>query len=568
MRLTTRATALAFAGMLLAGCGHRQQPAPLAFAPADTPYVVANLKPLDDDTRHAMLAMADAQLPAQLAQLRAAAARIEPQSPAAARLLRSLAAAFKDGRLESFAKAAGIDLEGRIALYGLGLSPVLRFDLADPKAFDGFVARLEHAYGQTARAASVAGQPYRKLVSVDNGTQLVLAVAGKQAVIALLPVDGPPSLLRKALGLQRPRQSLLDSDALQALAKAKGYLPWAVAELSLQRLLPLAAGGKDPLFAALLKASAERESAETGEPVSHLTAIPRGCPADAARIAARVPRLSLGYTRLDARHQDARIDVALAGDIAAAFDGLQANVPGLGAPGNAPFDLSLAAPMLELRRFWLAQADAVAARPFACPVLDDLNDAFAQLGQAMQKAAIPPFGDLRGLHLALDGFTADPHGAWPTLEGRLVLATANPAGLLGMAQLSVPALSQVRVPDDGRPVPLPASVRDLFGQPAWAAMDDKALALAVGDGEDHRLAGALAAPGGPAGTLMRMHLGGGMYLAWLESMAHGAGGPAADAGHPGGFAALETQAARVRDVRAEIRMDKDGLVISNQITLK
>ena len=36
------------------------------------------------------------------------------------------------------------------------------------------------------------------------------------------------------------------------------------------------------------------------------------------------------------------------------------------------------------------QADAVTAHPFICPALTDLNDGFAKLGPAMQKAAIPP----------------------------------------------------------------------------------------------------------------------------------------------------------------------------------
>ena len=73
MRSTTRFVALGLAGILLAACGHKDKDAPLAFVPADTPYVVANLDVLDDSTRAALLAQADAQLPSQVAQLNAAA---------------------------------------------------------------------------------------------------------------------------------------------------------------------------------------------------------------------------------------------------------------------------------------------------------------------------------------------------------------------------------------------------------------------------------------------------------------------------------------------------------------
>ena len=66
MRTTTRYVALVLAGVMLAACGHKDKDAPLAFAPADTPYVVANLDSLDDGTRKALFTQADAQLPSQL----------------------------------------------------------------------------------------------------------------------------------------------------------------------------------------------------------------------------------------------------------------------------------------------------------------------------------------------------------------------------------------------------------------------------------------------------------------------------------------------------------------------
>jgi len=92
MRSTTRFIALGFAGVMLAACGHKDKDAPLAFVPADTPYVIANLDVLDDDTRKALLAQADAQLPSQLAQLNAAADQMAIKDPDGARLLRALGA--------------------------------------------------------------------------------------------------------------------------------------------------------------------------------------------------------------------------------------------------------------------------------------------------------------------------------------------------------------------------------------------------------------------------------------------------------------------------------------------
>ncbi|MGN6656291.1 MAG: hypothetical protein ACTHJ9_13220 [Rhodanobacter sp.] len=591
MRATTRYLAMGLASVLLAACSHKDKDAPLAFVPADTPYVVANLDVLDDATRKALLAQADAQLPSQLEQMDAAADRLAEKDPDGARLLRALRAEFNGKTVEGFAQSTGLDMKGYSAFYGLGLAPVPRFQLADPAAFDAFVGRLETAYGKKFEVASEGKQSYRRYVSTESGTEVILATVDKQAVAALLPLDAPKTLLREALGLDRPQKSLQDDGRLADLAKAKGYKKWVVGELDLTRALPLALGGKDALANAMRKARAEAESAKTGEPVANQLQTPPECSTDAARIAARVPTISFGYTRLDAKHQDGRLDIALADDISKAFSGLKVALPGLGQDGTAPFDVSLALPIADLRTFWMAQAEAVAAKPFTCPALSDLNEGFAKLGPATQKAAIPPFGDLLGVRLALDTLTNNPTSSLPTFSGRLVLATSNPTGLLAMGQMMVPALAQLKVSNDGKPVALPQQMAGMLGQPGWVAMGDKALALGVGAGEDAKLADTLKEAGGNAGQMARMNLSGAMYLSWVQLMQDKVDALTAAAGAMSNgdadktddsaaqaaeaaarskaqFEAMKQQAQRVESIRAEMHVDNGGMVITSQTTLK
>jgi hypothetical protein len=593
MRSTTRYIALGFAGIMLAACGHKDKDAPLAYVPADTPYVMANLDTMDDSTRGALLAQADAQLPSQLAQLDAAADRLAAKDPEGARLLRALHAEFKGKTIETFAEGACINLKGYSAYYGLGLAPVARFDLSDPAAFDAFVGRLETAYGKKLEVASIDKQSYRRFTSAASGTQMILATVGKQAVAALLPGDASPALLRQALGLDRPQKSLQDDGRLATLAKAKGYQKWLVGQFDLTRALPLAVSGKDPLVNAIQKARAQAVSAKTGEPVATQLQTSPSCSADAARIAARVPTISFGYTQLDARHQNARVDIALADDISQAFAGLKVALPGLGKAGSAPFDLSIALPIASMRGFWMAQADAVAAKPFTCASLTDLNDSFAKLGPAMQKAAIPPFGDMLGVRLALDSLSAGKDSAMPSFTGRLVLGTSNPEGLLAMGQMMVPALAQLKLGHDGTPQALPKDMVSMVGQPAWVAMSEKALALGVGAGEDSHLADTLKEPGGDAGQMTRMHISGAMYVSWLQLMEQKLDAlaaatatlgksdePSIDDGSDATstadelarsraqFAAMKAQAERVDSIDAEMHVDKSGMVITSQTVLK
>jgi hypothetical protein len=587
MRSTTRFVALGFASVVLAACHHKDKDAPLAFVPADTPYVVANLDILDDNTRSALLAQTNAQLPSQLVQLKSAADDMAEKDPDSARLLKAVIAELDGKTVEQFAQNAGLNIKGRTAAYGLGLSPVIRFELVDPKAFEAFVGRLETAYGKPLDTATVGGQSYRKHVLPDSGIQVVIAVVGKQAVAALLPTDAPEATLRLALGLDRPAKNLQDDGRLEKLAKAKDYQPWAIGQVDLTRLLPLAASGKDPMFNALQKARATAEAAKTGEPVANQLQVSPSCEGEATRVAARVPSLSFGYTKLDEKHQDLRWDVALADDITKAFSGLKVELPGLGAAGTAPFDVSLALPVAQLRTFWSAQADAVAAKPFTCQSLTDLNEGFAKIGTLSQQAAVPPVGDLLGLRVALDSFDSGSADSIPKFSGRVVIGTSNPTALFAMSQMVAPGLAQLKLTTDGKPVALPPQVTAPLGAPVWAAMGAKALALAIGPGEDAKLGEMLSAPTGDAGRFGRLHLSGDMYAAWVKAMAQRAdhiaelttsadhSDPAAEAAakvtaerSKAQFETMQAQAARIKSVGAEIHMESDGLVITNQNELK
>lgn len=597
MRLTTRLIALALAGVLLAACASKDKNVPLAFVPADTPYVLANLEVLDGSTRNALLTQADAQLPSQVARLKAVADRMQEVDPDGARLLHTLAGELKGKTIETFARDAGIDLKGHFALYGIDLAPVARIALSDPKAFDSFVTGLESAYGKKLNVVQEGKQSYRTHVFAASGTQLILATEGNQAVLALLPADAAKPLLRQALGLDRPAKSLQDDERLKDLAKAKGYTKYLIGRVDMTRILPLLLGDKDPLLHSVRLAHAKATAAKTGEPVANQLRTGPTCAAEGARIAVRVPSASFGYTKLTAKRQDARLDIALAADISQAFQDLKVALPGLGGSGDsaAPFDLSIALPIAALRAFWSTQVDAVAAKPFTCPELVDLNESFATLGQWLQKAAIPPFGDLQGIGLALDSMEPAKDGGMPKLSGRLIVASNNPSGLFAMGQMTVPSLTRLKLSADGVPQPLTQDLATMLGQPAWLAMTDKALALGVGAGEDAKLAKALKSPSGDAGRMARMHLSGAMYMQWLQLMdqqadklataaamltkgnepAVGATEPDAAAGiaadvaqSKAQLAAMKLQAAHIVNIDAEAHVDKQGLVLTSETTMK
>lgn len=262
MRTVTRALALGCVLLALAACSHKDKNAPLAYVPANTPYLVANLKPLNDDAMTAALSMANAQLPAQVTQMQQVADKLDAeQKPHLAGLMRAFAHELDGHTYQQMAAADGIDMQGHTAIFGLGLSPVMRAELTDPTKFNAFIGRLEKGYGQPLTKTKLDKISYRHLDLGKSGLQWIISVQDKQFVAAMLPTNDD-ALLRQALGVDRPKQSMQDSERLQKLAKDRGYGPYSLGYLDISALPALLTNGKDPIVNLFMKDAAQK--AEVG----------------------------------------------------------------------------------------------------------------------------------------------------------------------------------------------------------------------------------------------------------------------------------------------------------------
>jgi hypothetical protein len=564
--------ALSLGVLTLAACSHKQANTPISYVPANTPYVIASLKPLDSDTLKGFLTQADAQMPAQLAQLRSSADRLaEIGKPHMAAVLRELASEFDGRNVEQTAARMGLDLHALSAVYGLGMSPVARFQIADPAKFQAFIGRLEKAWGTPLQTSTLDSLSYQH---VEFGKklrlQMILAVQKKQAVMALLPASADKDLLRQALGLKRPVHSMSDSEALEKLADSKDYQPYVIGELDLQKLPKLITGNTDPMVNAIVAAA---KPGASGNPLA-------ACQGDFARIAARVPRISFGYTTLEAKHMASKVNVDLAPDISKALSGISAKLPGLGGDLDAPMDLAMALPVQDLRQFWISQADAVAAKPFSCPALSDLNKGFSELRSKIRYTAVPPFNGLRGLRISIDSLQMPDSGhGRPQFSGRFLIASSNPQGLLALAAMRVPQLSSLNLKKDGKPVALPAQLTAMTGsnKPAWAAMNDDALVIGYGQGEDAKASAELNDDEGQPGTFLRMHVSGTFYQQYMKLISKFALAKLDKSSNPKNEAAMkdmqrslqaaQEQAKRIESVAIHTWVDEHGLVIASDVKM-
>src|SRR5882724_543254 len=259
LRTLHRFALLALSAGLLAACGNRQDSAdaPLAFVPADTPYVYANLEPMpaaviEQSSRRmqeswpALFGMYDGLL----RQVSDKSDKGDAQSQRFLNIARALLDEIRTRDSMDKWRAIGFKPEARVAIYGIGMIPVLRLELSDPAAFKAEVARIEQILGEKIPLAKSGDQEYWQVGS--EKLVAVVAVEGTHLVATVLPPNADDALKRTLLGITRPPQNLAAAGTLQALAKQYAYSPYGEGFIDFVRLaerLSSVPSGSDAEFA-------------------------------------------------------------------------------------------------------------------------------------------------------------------------------------------------------------------------------------------------------------------------------------------------------------------------------
>lgn len=461
--------------------------APLAFVPADTPYVMANLEPLPAELvaiSMQQLGMQRELINLQLEQARQALTKAGDSGKPTLDLLDALEAEFGGKTTQEQLTLLGLDpATARFALYGLGLTPVLRVELAHPEALTQSIARIEARLGTELPQAKLGEQSYWQFGSATAPVQGIAAVIDGQLVLSAVARNASEPVLRSVLGLDRPAQSLLASGGLAELNRSYGFTSAFSAYLDSARALAAVTGDMSAADQALFAALAIPQPKPDAQ-----------CLAEYTALAQAWPRMAGGYSRLDAGNADALGIIEARTDIATALMRLRAPMPGLKTiTADTPFNLGFSVNLVELPKVVSEWAGAIEKAPWQCPQLASLNqsarDAATQTNNPALAVAAPLFS---GLHAVLSTLQWPADSMIPEFTGRLVVASENPGSLLGMAKSMLPGLGQTQIPDDGSVVALPQQSGLPLAAPLFAAMQGHALALGIGSDEQAGLPAFLA----------------------------------------------------------------------------
>lgn len=503
MQRRIRFAALAAGTVLLAACGKSaDNAAPLAFVPADTPYVYANLEPAPAAVTQQWSRRMHEYLPAVLDIYESALAKIgatKPEDAHAIAAARALIDTVKTHDTWDKLRELGLKPDMRMAFYGVGLAPVLRFELGDAAKFRAAIADIERKSGASLPSARIGDQDYWHLDA--ESISAMFAIEGSQFVATAAPANASDALKRSLLGLDRPAKSLAASGDLEKLAKQYGYSNYGEGYVDIVGIagrLTSPPQGSDREIATAL-----------GQPTTGSDA---ACTSEYLGLARKFPRLVVGANEMSPQRvrigAQLEMQPALAAQLATALGA----APGTGKAGEGVLDVALSLPVLKLKDFLLLQANAVAAKPFTCASLATLNAGFADLKAKFDITVPPPASDLTGIRFTLDSFDLGASAdAMPLVTGKLLMASDNPTVALAMAQMAAAPLKDLKLAPDGKPVALPAGIVPMLDAPAFAAMSSTGLAIAVGKGEDTGLGAYLNAPAASEPVFWRMHFSGKFY---------------------------------------------------------
>lgn len=540
----------------------------LQYVPADAPYVLANVEPLPDDLMDKLEPKIERVLQSYQSMLRAVIdskrqempedERDSEKSQRADAVINELMTLMS---IEGM-RDAGIGRDATGVLYGNGLLPVARVDLTDGALFDDALARLETKAGEKLPVADIGGHSVRYFEA--DKVKILIGVINDQAVFTVAPVTFDDAQLGILLGLKPPKNSIADSGALQKIAEDYGFTTHYVGYIDVKAIAERFIGEASGLDAELI-ALMENDAPELSDV----------CRAEIRGVAGIAPRMVIGYTDISVDKLDSAMVVELREDIADGMRTLSSTVPGLGGDKGGLMSFGMSIDMQATRAFVEARLDAMEAEPFECELFADLQAGVAGGRQALQRPVPPMVYDFRGFLAVIDdieGLDIETQTPPTSVDGSFLLAMDNAQALVSMGTMFSPELASLNLQADGKPVPLDLPQMQAMGITAFAAMNEGALAISVGEDAESELKGVLGADAADPSPFMSFSMDAARYYGFLGEAMSVADSDDENAPTPEMQAAMREVMEAVAEVydrmSVDVSLTKRGVELHSSVTLQ
>ncbi|MCH7981717.1 MAG: hypothetical protein IID59_09445 [Proteobacteria bacterium] len=459
---------------------------------------------------------------------------------------------------------AGIERHAAMVVFGNGLLPVIRFELADPKKIEAVIKRLEKSAGDGMKTGEVDGMTYR--YAGDDEAQIIIGVFEGDAVFALAPANVDEDQLKAIVGLTPPATSIAETGRLLKISKEYGFSEYYIGFIDNLRVAAVFLDKPAGMNAVLL------ESVEYNfEDVS------KTCRSEILDVVAIAPRMVVGYGEINMQQMNAKMVIELRDDIAKGMSTLSALVPGLGidAGGLLSFGMSLNVPALYA--FAEARLDAIEADPFECEYFAEIQAGVAA-GRAALEQPLPPFvTGLRGFKADIESLGDYELGSDESpddINASLVVGMEDAEAAYLMGTMMSADLATVDLQPNGVPVPLALPQLQAVAKAAYAAMTENALAIAIGSESRTRVSEVISASSIEPPPIMSVSVDATAYYALIaqsmmeEQDEEGEENPLPEAARIALSDAMKSMGAMYDRVLMDVQFTSRGIEISSSVTLQ
>jgi len=455
----------------------------LKYVPADTPYVLAMPAALPDDVLDKMEPQTDMMLQMypdllegilrSAIETREADGLESDELEFAMPLLEELDSLLSIEGL----RAAGIDRDSRIAMYGAGVLPVIRITLSDGNLMEAAIVKLEESAATKMSVATIDNHEYR--YAGDEKGRVIVAIIDNEFVISLVPTELSEEHLKTVLGLTLPDQNIAQSGSLKNVADKYDFQDYFVGYIDMQQIASVFLDDQTGVNAELLSMFEF-----DGTQISDV------CKSEMRSIAGVMPRIVAGYTDVSTAEISSKAVFELRDDLAAGIATMTGPVPGLGSEQGGIFSLGMSTDLMAAREFYSGRLDAMEADPYECEDLAELQYGIAA-GREMLNQPLPPivYGFKGFLAVVEDIEGLDLQNEIPptSIDMRLLVSMDNVEGLIAMGAMFSPELAALNIEPNGEPVKVEMGQLAAMGQTVHVAMTDDAIAVSVGEGTEARL---------------------------------------------------------------------------------
>lgn len=501
-----RALLAAMLALALTSCGSDENASdPLAFVPADSPYVLANRVATPEAITQSWLGMYGTSLSDIYADMATDPTLTAIEGEFGEWIRAAVPEMANMASLDGM-KALGLKPEARYAFYGHGLMPVYRIELGDVAKFNEVVARIEGRAGK--KLATRKLDDFTLWQFANEKATVLFGPINNQLVVTVAPAQADEARLRAQLGLTLPEDSLLEANSLETLDSKYGYTGHLSGYINIVALAQRLSG---------------RNEADNQVIVAFGGEVPKLAPECAAELdsmTAKFPRLVFGTTKFEAKHMVVNSVFELESALATSLKALAAPIPGSDATDSTLFRVAMSANIPETVRFLGGVADAIAAKPYQCEELKSLNQSAAEMKAGLANPGLAMAGSVSSLHVGLTALELGGENEMPkSLAGFITVGSSTPMMLWGLMQSSAPPLANVVLAADSKVVPLPKDAAPLpIPLVMKAVMTEKSLGLATGDVEDSRFVALATVPAASDGTMLRYGVNGSFFKMLAEQI--------------------------------------------------